>query len=93
MNVNVLTLVGVASAICGIVFGYIGYRQGAKRENVQTGTLLSDIGYIKSGVDDLKRKQETSDDRHFALAERVTKVEESTKQAHKRIDRMETERE
>lgn len=86
MAVDVVVLVGLIGTICSIAFGFIGYRQGAKKENMQTGTLLSDIGYIKSGVDDLKRKQETSEDRHFVLAERVTKVEESSKQAHKRID-------
>lgn len=50
---------------------------------------MSDIGYIKAGIDDLKRKQEAAELRHFALAERITKVEESSKQAHKRIDRLE----
>ena len=54
-----------------------------------SGTLLSDIGYIKSGVDDLKRKQETSELRHYALVERVTKVEESAKSAQHRIDKIE----
>ena len=86
MTVDAVVLVGFIGTVSGVVFGFVGYRQGVKKENVETGTLLSDIGYIKSGVDDLKRKQETSDDRHFALAERVTKVEESSKQAHKRID-------
>lgn len=89
MDGNIITIIGIVGTVCGIIFGYIGYKQGAKKENIQTGTLLSDVGYIKSGVDDLKRKQETSEDRHFALAERVTKVEESSKQAHKRIDRLE----
>ena len=89
MEANVYVLIGAIGTVCSIVFGYVGYRQGIKKESVQTGTLLSDVGYIKSGVDDLKRKQETAEDRHFALAERVTKVEESSKQAHKRIDTIE----
>lgn len=55
------------------------------------GSLSSDVGYIKSGIDDLKRKQETSEGRHYALAERVCIVEESTKQAHKRINGLEKE--
>jgi len=51
--------------------------------------MLSDIGYIKGGIDDIKHKQEKSDDRHIELCERVTAVESSASQAHKRIDRIE----
>lgn len=50
---------------------------------------MSDIGYIKAGIDNRKHKQETAELRHFALVERITKVEESSKQAHLRIDRIE----
>lgn len=92
MTVDVIVLAGLIGTICSVVFGFVGYRQGTKKENIETGTLLSDVGYIKSGVDDLKRKQESSDERHFTLAERVTKVEESSKQAHKRLDTMEGKR-
>lgn len=92
MTVDVVVLIGLIGTICSIIFGFVGYRKGLKKENIQTGTLLSDVGYIKSGVDDLKRKQETAEERHFSLAERVTKVEESSKQAHKRIDTIEGKR-
>lgn len=51
-----------------------------------TGTLMSDIVYIKAGIDDLKHKQESAELRHFALIERVIKVEENSKHVHKRID-------
>ncbi|WP_024833845.1 hypothetical protein [Ruminiclostridium josui] len=93
MEVNVLVAISVAGTLSGIVFSYIGYRNGVKKESSDagknSGTLISDVGYIKAGVDDLKRKQETSEERHFALAERVKGVEESAKSAHKRIDGLE----
>jgi hypothetical protein len=40
-------------------------------------------------VDDIKRKQEKQDERHVELISRVTAVEQSAKQAHHRIDRLE----
>jgi hypothetical protein len=90
---SVIALIGAAGTICGVVFGYIGYQRGLKKEckedGQNSGALMSDIGYIKSGIDDLKRKQETSEARHFALVERVTKVEESAKSAHHRIEGIE----
>ncbi len=97
MDVNVITLISVVGTVCGITFGYVGYRKGIQKDSAESGkssgTLMSDIGYIKAGIDDLKHKQESAELRHFALVERVTKVEESTKQAHKRIDEMKIERE
>jgi peptidoglycan hydrolase CwlO-like protein len=93
MDKNLIAYVGVVGTICSIIFGYIGYRKGLQKESTESGkssgALMSDIGYIKAGIDDLKRKQESAETRHYALAERVTKVEESSKQAHKRIDRLE----
>lgn len=82
---SIIALISAVGAICGIIFGYAGYQKGIKKdskdEGSNTGSLMSDIGYIKAGIDDLKRKQETSELRHFALVERVTKAEESLKSA------------
>ncbi|MNH39874.1 hypothetical protein D3C79_1011030 [compost metagenome] len=47
--------------------------------------------YIKRGVDDMRVEQKMQGQRFEALAERVTRVEESTKQAHHRITRLEDE--
>lgn len=82
---SIIALIGAVGAICGVIFGYAGYQKGIKKEckdeGNNTGSLMSDIGYIKSGIDDLKRKQETSELRHYELVERVTKTEESLKSA------------
>lgn len=55
-------------------------------EGENKGVLASDIGYIKAGVDDLKR--EIREIRHEVgeLSTRVARCEESCKQAHRRID-------
>lgn len=86
----IVAVIGVIGTVCGIYFGYSGYKRTERKDNQQEGkesaTLFSDIGYIKSGIDDLKRKQEKSDERHIEIITRLTSVEASTKQAHKRID-------
>ena len=91
IDINYLAVaVGIAAGISGVIFGYIKMRQvqesSSKERGKESATLYSDIGYIKSGIDDLKRKQEKADERYIELAMRVTSVEESAKQAHKRID-------
>ena len=70
----------------GRIFAEKSKRKRAACES--RGVMASDIGYIKAGVDDLKREgRETRTDVRL-LSERITRCEESCKQAHKRIDEM-----
>lgn len=63
-----------------------------KRSYEKTTERSTQIGYIKADVDDIKRKQDGQEDKHNQLCERVTRIEESTKQAHLRINRLEGEK-
>ena len=62
------TVLGSIGTVCAIVFGYIAFHRNSKcddeAEGKKDGVLLTEIGYIKSGVDDIKRKQEKEDERH-----------------------------
>jgi hypothetical protein len=79
-------LVSVAGGLFAIYFGMARTKKAQDETAERSGALYSDVGYIKSGIDDLKRKQEKAEERYLELAMRVTSVEESAKQAHKRID-------
>ena len=50
---------------------------------------LTEIGYIKGGIDRIERKQDAQDARYIGMAERMSAVESSAKSAHHRIDRLE----
>ena len=89
--------------ICSIVFGalgfiiaYLTFQKNKKKDNVEEGqsrgAMASDIGYIKAGVDDLKRETRETRSAVGELNERVTRVEESCKQAHHRIDEIRDEK-
>lgn len=88
---------GVISTACAIVFGYAAFNRSRKKDDQgngeKSGTVLTEIGYIKSGIDDIKRKQERQDEKqeaqHIEVISRLTSVEASAKQAHKRLDRLE----
>jgi len=86
-------IVSAAAAISGIILGWLGrsrtIRQDTAEEASQDAMLRSDVEYIKRGVDDLRIEQKVQGQKFDVLAERVTRVEESTKQAHKRIDKLE----
>ncbi|GAE89545.1 hypothetical protein [Acetivibrio straminisolvens] len=89
----IYTLIGVTGTVCGIIFGYVGYKKGLQKESSENGreagALKSDMEYIKRRIDDVLLEQKDTNKSVNALAERVSKVEESAKQAHKRIDRIE----
>lgn len=87
------TVFGIVGTACAIVFGYLAFRRNSKTDDTaegkKDGVLLTEIGYIKSGVDDIKRKQEKEDERHVQVVSRLTAVEASAKQAHHRLDSLE----
>lgn len=94
--------IGIIASVAGIVLSYLGYRQGQKDEQArlkktyreegeEAGTLHMDIAYIKRRSDDMLLEQKETNKNITILSERVTRVEESSKSAHKRLDKMEEE--
>jgi len=90
MSETTLGVISVLGILSSIIFAYLGFFRNQKKEDLEggkkDGVLLTEIGYIKSGVDDIKRKQEKQDAQHIEVITRLTAVEASSKQAHKRID-------
>ena len=79
-------VVGLIGVICSIVAVSRNRSTEVKNEGKENGVVLTELGYIKAGVDDLKRDNRDIKGDLKTLDERVTRNEESTKQAHKRID-------
>ncbi|MBN2981980.1 hypothetical protein [Cohnella massiliensis] len=80
------------AAISGIFIGWAGRSRALRQDTVaeasQDALLRADMEYIKRGVDDVRLEQRAQGQRFDALAERVTRVEESAKQALQRLDRL-----
>ena len=55
-------------------------------EGTNKGILASDIGYIKAGVDDLKRESRETRHDMGVLSTRLARCEEKCDSAHRRID-------
>ena len=93
MDMAVITaVVGIVAALSGVLLGWSGRardtRKADKAEAADGAALRQDVEYIKRGVDDIRVEQRATREDMGKLAERVTRVEESAKQAHKRLDRM-----
>ena len=83
-------IIGVLGTILGGVLSYAAFHRNSKKdsesEGKEAGTMLTEIGYIKGGIDRIERKQDAQDARYISMAERMSAVESS---AHHRIDRLE----
>jgi hypothetical protein len=77
----------------GGVLGYLGFKRNAKKDNddqIRHDTKIDvKLDNIAKNVDEIRLDNKDFTKTVNALGERVTAVEQSTKQAHKRIDSLE----
>jgi hypothetical protein len=93
MSEAILSAISVISGVCAIVFGYIAFvrnRDSDKTKEAKSdATILTELGYIKGGIDDVKAEQREQRKTNTDFVGRLVSVETSAKQAHKRIDHIE----
>ncbi|MGM7685290.1 hypothetical protein ACSVDA_24610 [Cytobacillus sp. Hm23] len=81
---------GLLLSVFAAVIAYLGYtlnkNKVIKSDGQESAEVKAELGYIRRGVDDIKIDLKANEKQITALSERVTRVEESSKQAHKRID-------
>ena len=92
VEITLTVLISMLAALLGIFFGYKSYERSQRGEDQdrgkQSGIVLTEIGYIKSGIDDIKREQREQANTNTEMFAKIAKVETLAKQAHHRIDRL-----
>lgn len=87
--------IGVLIAALSLLVSYLAFslnkQKETKTESRQDAKIQAQLDYIGKGVDDIRIDLKANERQIGALSERVTRVEESTKQAHKRLDNVEKE--
>lgn len=96
MTVELGTVIAVVGSICGIVFGYTSF-QRAEKHNTKTDaseltTVIVKLESIGTGITEIKSEMTNVKNDIKENRERIIKVEESAKQAHKRLDTIEGKR-
>lgn len=101
MNSVVVSLIGIGCTVLGAILGYLTFSNNQKKEiredtkedtkskvelNTKLDVVLMNNTEIKGSVKELDRKLDAFKD---DVNTRLTRVEESSKQAHKRIDTLE----
>lgn len=93
MDINIL--ITCIAAVCGIIFGYLTMqarvRGESKRSGIEAGQLKADIDYIKRSSDTTLLEIRCLNNTVSNHADRLARVEESTKQAHLRINEIREE--
>lgn len=89
----IFSIFSVFFGISGLVFGIItavrNKKTDDKKDAKEDGIVLTELGYIKKGIDGIEKRLEKQENQYVDVVKHLTAVEESTKQAHKRIDKLE----
>jgi uncharacterized membrane protein len=92
-----MALISMAAALSGVVLGWSGRSREVlketRKEAEMDATIRTDVEYIKRGIDAIRLEQRAQGQRVDTLTERVARLEESVKQAHKRLDYFEKKEE
>ena len=93
MTVTLAGLLGMMGTAAAILFGWASFqrssRQDQRARGKNDGAILTEIGYIKAGVDDIKLEQRDQRAHNEAFAARLTAVEGTAQEACRRLDRLE----
>jgi hypothetical protein len=87
------TTIGIICAILGGAIGALGYKRTVTKD-IQTETkegaiMATKLDFISQGVNNIQVKMEAQENKFGAMNEKIIRIEESTKSAHKRIDEFE----
>ena len=74
---------------CAIIVATRNKKKDDKNEGKEDGVLMTEIGYIKKGVDGIEQKFEKLENKYIDLAMQVAGFEGETKRLNKRIETLE----
>lgn len=86
-GLQIISVVGTLVAIVCSVWAVIRNRDADKaKDNKADATVLTEIGYIKANTDEIKQEQKEQRKTNTEVLTRLTSVEASAAQAHRRLD-------
>ena len=83
MSIDLTILIAVIGCALSVGTFFIGRVTAAKSSGQQTGQVLTELGYIKKGIDGLEHKMEKMEQQYTKLDVRVSKLEEAIRIYHK----------
>jgi DNA-binding FrmR family transcriptional regulator len=80
---------GLGGLLFGIITAVRNKKTDDKKDGKEDGIVLTELGYIKKGIDGIEKRLEKQENQYVDVVKHLTAVEESAKNAHKRIDKLE----
>lgn len=91
-----VALVGLLCTIFGAGIGFLTFSRNrdkdVRQDAADSATIRAKLDHIGLGVDSIRIDFKAQAQRVDALTERVTRVEESSKSAHRRLDSVDKKR-
>jgi peptidoglycan hydrolase CwlO-like protein len=85
-----LTVISILGSVSSVLFAYLAFKRNAKNDTKEigreSGTVISDLGYIKSSIERIEKRLDNSESKFDGISTRLAKVEASVASAHKRLD-------
>ena len=89
MNIEIATLIGVIGCIIGVLGFIKGIKKDGEIDGQELASIKGNVDYIVRGIDDIRLEQKDQARKIDSQNERLIRNEESTKSAHRRIDKLE----
>lgn len=91
MTIEIGVIIALATVLLSLLTYLNKYNTTIRNSSESDGQLKAELGYIRQGVDNIRIDLKANEKNINSVAERVTRVEESAKQAHKRLDNLKEE--
>ena len=89
MNIEITLLIAVIGCLIGVAGFIKGTRKDGKTDGQELASIKGNLDYIARGIDDIRLEQKDQARKIDSQNERLIRNEESTKSAHRRIDKLE----
>jgi len=83
MTIDITILIAVLGCALSVGTFFVGRTTAAKTSGQQTGQVLTELGYIKKGIDGLEKDIKEIKQQYTDLDVRVSRVEEAIRIYHK----------
>lgn len=85
--------IALLCTVLGVVISYLTFQRNKdnsiRAETKENAFTSAKLDYISKGVDDIRLDIKAQDRKIEDISDKVARIDESTKSAHKRIDRLE----
>lgn len=89
-------VVGIVATALGMLITYFTFVRNRDKDIIQNAkeeaTISAKLAYISRGVDAIKVDMKTNEKQIDHMQEQIVRIDESTKSAHKRLDRLESDK-